>query len=91
MQVCWTVNANLDLLHISRHIRQENPTAAHTVVKTIYDSIMALEHLPYRAPIGRSDGTRELICLPYPYTAVCRVTHKAIDVLHIYHHAQDWT
>lgn len=51
---------------------------------------MALGEFSYRAPSGRSKNTRELVCLPYPYTAVYQVAGQAIDALHIYHHAQDW-
>jgi toxin ParE1/3/4 len=90
MQVRWTANATADLYRIARRIRQENPAAAREVIKTVYDSIMSLGDFPYRAPPGRLKDTRELVCLPYPYTAVYRVTGQTVNALHVYHQAQDW-
>jgi toxin ParE1/3/4 len=90
MQVRWTAQASADVYRIARRIRQDNPAAAQQVVDTIYDSVMALADFPRRAPLGRSKSNRELVCLPYPYTVVYRITGQDIDVLHLYHHAQDW-
>ncbi len=91
MQVFWTAKASADMYGIARRIRQENPVAAQEVVDTIYDSVMGLSDFPQRAPTGRSKTTRELVCFPYPYTAVYEVTERAIEILHIYHQAQDWS
>jgi toxin ParE1/3/4 len=45
--------------------------------------------LPYRGRPGREEGTRELLFPPLPYIAVYRVNKDAIEVLRIYHPAQD--
>ena len=39
--------------------------------------------------IGREEGTRELLFPPLPYVAVYRVKEQSIEVLRIYHTAQD--
>lgn len=45
--------------------------------------------MPNRGRIGREDGTRELVISGLPYIAVYRIKGEAIEVLHIYHGAQD--
>ena len=41
------------------------------------------------AAIGREKGTRELVLSPLPYIAVYRVRESTIEILHIWHGAQD--
>lgn len=90
MQVRWTRPAARDLENIARRIRQDNPVAARRVAKTLFDACMALENLPYRGRIGRIPDTRELVFSPLPYIAVYRVREQAVEILRIYHAAQDW-
>jgi toxin ParE1/3/4 len=90
MQVRWTRPAAQDLQNIARRIRQDNPPAARRVVKTLFDACMALKNLPNRGRMGRIAGTRELIFAPFPYIAVYRVTEQAVEILRVYHAAQDW-
>jgi toxin ParE1/3/4 len=40
--------------------------------------------------LGREDGTRELVLTPLPYIVVYRVREDAIEILHVYHGAQNW-
>jgi plasmid stabilization system protein ParE len=51
---------------------------------------MGLEMFPGRGRIGRVEGTRELVFAPLPCIAVYRVTEEAVEILRIYHSAQDW-
>ena len=51
---------------------------------------MGLDLFPDRGRIGRIAGTRELIFAPLPYIAVYRVNDDAVEILRIYHSAQDW-
>jgi toxin ParE1/3/4 len=60
MQVRWSPTAAEDLSHIFQYIRQENPSAAERVVRTIYESAGALASFPNRGKAGRAEGTREL-------------------------------
>ena len=45
---------------------------------------------PNRGRTGRIAGTRELVFGPLPYIAVYRVTEDIVEILRIYHGAQDW-
>ena len=88
MQVRWTTPAAKDLQRITRRIRRDNPTAARQVAKTLYDGAMSLEAMPHRGRGGRIAGTRELVFAPY--VIVYRVEAEIVEILRIYHNAQDW-
>jgi toxin ParE1/3/4 len=90
MQVRWSPEAAEDIERIVRHIQQDKPTAAREVATNLYDGITALETFPNRGRIGWKKGTRELVLTSLPYVAVYRVTKHSIDVLYIYHDAQNW-
>jgi plasmid stabilization system protein ParE len=44
---------------------------------------------PGRGRPGREEGTREILFPPTPYVAVYRVREQTIEVVRIYHAAQD--
>lgn len=90
MRVRWTAPAAKDLYKITQHIRQENPAAALEVAKTLYDGCESLMNMPYRGRKGRRPPTRELVFTALPYIAVYRVLDDAVEILHIWHGAQDW-
>ncbi len=39
---------------------------------------------------GRISGTRELVFPGLPYVVVCLIKEEVIEVIRIYHGAQDW-
>jgi toxin ParE1/3/4 len=88
MLVRWTILASDDLSRITRRIRQDNPTAARKVAKTLYDSAMSLETMPDRGRNGRIAGTREFVIAPF--ILVYRIKANIVEILRIYHSAQDW-
>jgi plasmid stabilization system protein ParE len=49
---------------------------------------MSLDTLPDRGRIGRIAGTRELVF--DPFIIVYRVKAGGVEILRIYHAAQDW-
>ncbi|HTD43026.1 MAG TPA: type II toxin-antitoxin system RelE/ParE family toxin [Bryobacteraceae bacterium] len=55
----------------------------------LYEAIRSLKQSPHRGRVGREEGTRELLFPPLPYVAVYRVTEQSIEVLRVYHAAQD--
>jgi toxin ParE1/3/4 len=59
-------------------------------VRTIYERIRFLKTMPYRGRPGHWSGTRELPLTPLPYVVVYSVKSEAVEILHIYHGAQDW-
>lgn len=89
MRLRWTAPAAEDLYRIIRYIRRDNVTAARQVAKTIYDGCGSLIQAPYRGRKGKETGTRELIFPSLPYIAVYRVIEEVIEILHIWHGAQD--
>ena len=63
-------------------------SSARQVAKTLYDGAMSLEAMPHRGRGGRIAGTRELVFAPY--VIVYRVEAESVEILRIYHNAQDW-
>ena len=59
-------------------------------MRTIYRRISALKTAPNRGRPGYRNGTRELTLVPLPYVVVYSVKPEAVEILHIYHGAQDW-
>jgi addiction module RelE/StbE family toxin len=90
MIVRWTSPAAEDLRQIARFIRRDGPTAARHVAKTLFDAANGLDLFPNRGRAGRIAGTRELVFPGWPYILVYEVREQAIEVLHIYHGAQNW-
>jgi addiction module RelE/StbE family toxin len=89
-RIRWTTDATNDLEQIFTHIIKENPTAARDVVRAITDGISKLKDFPKLGRSGQVEGTREMVFRSLPYIAVYRVKESAIEILRIYHAAQDW-
>ena len=89
MHIRWTPAAAADLEHISNYIKERHPQYRHATMHKLYDAIRSLRDSPQRGRAGRVDGTRELLIQPLPYIAVYRVREQSIEVLRIYHSAQD--
>jgi toxin ParE1/3/4 len=64
--------------------------AAKNTVLTLYRWIADLGTFPNRGRSGRIEGTRELIFPSLPFIAVYRLHKEAVEVVRIYHAAQDW-
>ena len=90
MRIRWTAPAAEDLYNIARRIRQDNPTAAWQVAKTIYDGCESLTIFPNRGRKGQIEDTRELVVPGLPYIVVYQVKEHAVEISRIYHAAQDW-
>jgi toxin ParE1/3/4 len=86
----WTTPAAQDLYNIVRRIQQDNPDAAAKVAKTLYDGCGGLGSFPRRGRKGRIEGTRELVFARLPYIVVYRIQDQDLEILRIYHGAQDW-
>jgi toxin ParE1/3/4 len=86
----WTTPATQDLYNIVRRIQQDNPDAAAKVAKTLYDGCSGLGNFPRRGRTGRIEGTRELVFPGLPYVVVYRIQDQTLEILRIYHGAQDW-
>jgi toxin ParE1/3/4 len=89
-EIRWSLEAADDLQHIVNRIRRDNPKAARQVAEIIYSRCASLENFPDRGRIGRIAGTRELVFAPLPYIVVYRVKPSAVEIVRIYHAAQNW-
>jgi addiction module RelE/StbE family toxin len=90
MEVRWSPEAADDLERIGRRIQQDKPLAARNIVLTLYRGISDLHSFPNRGRSGRIEGTRELVFPSLPYIAVYRLRNESVEVVRIYHAAQDW-
>jgi addiction module RelE/StbE family toxin len=90
MLVRWTRPAAGDLRCIARYIRRDNPTAARNVATAIFNAGNSLNNSPERGRKGRIPGTRELVFPGWPYILVYEITEHTVQILRIYHGAQDW-
>ena len=89
MRIRWTPAAAADLQHASDYLRDHHPQYRQPTLRKIYTAIQALKLWPHRGRVGREEGTRELSFPPLSYVAVYRVTDQSIEVLRIYHGAQN--
>jgi len=89
MRLRWTTPAANDLYKIVQHIEHDNPAAALDVAQTLYDGCGSLRKFPYRGRKGRIPGSRELIFPGLPYIVVYQIQDEFVELLRIYHGAQD--
>jgi toxin ParE1/3/4 len=89
MEVRWSPEAADDFERIVRHIQRDNSAAARNVSATIFESISSLTKFPNRGRQGRIRGTRGLILAPLPWLVVYRVRRDVVEVVRIYHGAQN--
>ena len=90
MRIRWTSDAANDLESIVIYILRENPAAARSVAQTILEAVAALKNFPRMGRPGHVEGTRELLFASLPYIAIYSVKNDVVEVLHIFHAAQDW-
>lgn len=86
--IVFTENATADLQQIREHIGRDNPDAASRIAVQIIAACDRLEHLPERGRPGLVPGTRELTAL-WPYVVVYRVTSETVEILRVWHGAQE--
>jgi toxin ParE1/3/4 len=89
MRIRWTPAAAADLQHISDYLKQYHARYRQPTLRKLYDTIRDLKNWPGRGRPGSEEGTREILFPPLPYVAVYRVTAQTIEVLRVYHAAQD--
>jgi toxin ParE1/3/4 len=89
MQIRWTPAAADDLQHIFDYLRETNPSIARSTVIEIREGIRSLKNFPHRGRPGREPGTRELLHGRLPHIVAYRVREDAVEVLRIWHPAQD--
>ena len=88
MSVIFTRRALRDLASIRAYIADDNPFAASRMAIEIVAACDRLEHFPERGRPGLRRGTRELTTV-WPYVIVYRVTGSNVEILAIWHGAQN--
>jgi toxin ParE1/3/4 len=89
MRIRWTPAAAADFEHIFEYLQQHLPHLARPTIIRIYERIRSLRKMPFSGRPGRKEGTRELVLAPLPYLVLYRVKDEFIEVVHIYHGAQN--
>ena len=89
MHIRWTPAAAADLQSISDYLKDNHPRYRGPTMRKLYGTIRELKQWPGRGRPGREEGTREIFFAPMPYVAVYRVREQNIEVMRIYHAAQD--
>ncbi len=92
IRIRWTTIALDQFKNISYRIEKDRDLAtANRVCRTVYDAIQTLQRYPFSGRPGDEEGTRELVVSQTPYLVAYRVVEpEAIQILHIWHGAQDW-
>ena len=91
IRIRWTPPAAADLEAIKRYLDMHYPQFSRPTVRKLYDGIRSLKAMPERGRIGLRPGTREIIFHPLPCIVVYRLHAQAVEILRIYHGAQDRT
>ena len=89
MRIVWTNAAADDLQRISDYLKEHHPRFRQPTIRKLYETIRALKDMPARGRPGAEQGTRELLFVPLPYIAIYRILGSSIEVLRIYHAAQE--
>jgi plasmid stabilization system protein ParE len=84
----WTAEAADQLEAAVQHIQRDSSAAAQNAAQAVIDRIEQLAAFPGLGRSGEVNGTREFVSPPY--VIVYRSTEEIIEILHIWHGAQDW-
>ena len=87
-QIRWTTETSDQLEAAVRSIQQDNPAAGRNIAQAVIDRIEQLAAFPGLGRPGEVKGTRELVSPPY--VVVYRSAEEIVEILYIWHGAQDW-
>jgi addiction module RelE/StbE family toxin len=87
-RIRWTAQSSAQFEDAVAFIQRDNPTAALRVAQKFIERIEQLAAFSGLGRPGEVKGTRELV-VP-PYVVVYRATDEIVEILHIWHGAQDW-
>lgn len=92
MIIRWTDDAVRDLTHICDYVEEHRGAeAARRTALSIHHGIDLLAEFPEYGRTGRKPDTRELVFSRLPYLAVYRIHRDAVEIVRIFHGAQDRT
>ena len=89
MRIRWRITAVSDLAKIYDYIANDNPVAALSVTERVSRAVDHLGSFPESGRQGRAEGTREVVVSGLPYVVVYTVEEDFVDVIAVFHAAQD--
>jgi toxin ParE1/3/4 len=89
MNVRFSIQAQADIQSIYNYIATDNPNIAKQVVAKIQTATERLADFPLSGRAGAVSSTRELVIPRLPYIAVYKVTETSIEIIAVFHAAQD--
>ena len=85
----WQISAVSDLADIRDYIALTSPLAAQSVVERVLRSVDHLVAFPESGRIGQIPETREVVVPGLPYVVVYRYGEDRVDIVAVFHGAQD--
>ena len=91
MKLRLTARAYRDLVNITSYIaeEQQNPPAARVVLERIEQAFKRIQSMPNIGRESARPDTRQLTIAKLPFSIVYRVRNDTIEVLTVFHEAQD--
>jgi toxin ParE1/3/4 len=89
MRLRWTPASADDLEGIADYLALHFPSLRQKTLHAVWEAIASLRSFPYRGRAGREEGTRELVITGLPYIVIYRLKGDAVEILRIYHGAQN--
>jgi len=86
----WTTPAADQFEHAQNYYHALNPMAATLMALRIVEAAQRLCEQPALGRPGRVPSTREWVVARTPYLLVYRAHGDALEVLYVWHEAQDW-
>lgn len=86
----WTTPAANQFEHAQNYYHALNPMAATLMALRIVEAAQRLCEQPALGRPGRVPSTREWVVARTPYLLVYRAHGDALEVLYVWHEAQDW-
>jgi hypothetical protein len=89
MKIRWTAPAAQDLENIYRYLQETQPGRARSTVVEIRSAVRSLKQFPFRGRKGVEEGTREVTHVRLPFVLSYRVVEETVEILNIWHGAQE--
>lgn len=90
MKVRWTISALHHLHEAYDYIHSDKPTAAIHMIDLIEAAANRLRLFPQLGKPSKRPKTRELAVPGTPFVLVYRVNLDTLEILALYHGAQNW-
>jgi len=90
MKIIWSAASVRQLQQVFDYLQGESSGPATTMRRRILETVLRLGQMPFSGRIGRVEGTREAVVPRTPYLVVYRVSEPFVEIVGIWHGAQQW-